>query len=160
MGQRTFWKESAMLDQLTPREREVLTLVSDGQSTKEIAFSLGIAFKTAACHRHRLMKKLAAHNTAEMLGVALRRDLIPLPGRESQGPDQSDPLTRANESDPGVLRRAASLLEKTQEGLASLRDSLEYSGVLLRTEKEAVRHLNDEIAVLQERCWVLRQAAR
>jgi DNA-binding NarL/FixJ family response regulator len=59
------------LDALTPRELEVLRHVAEGQSTKQIASRLGITFKTAACHRHRLMQKLDIHGTGALVRIAI-----------------------------------------------------------------------------------------
>ena len=63
---------------LTRRETEVLTLVAGGHSTKEIAARLGIAFKTAACHRTRIMAKLNAPNAAGLVHCAIRLGLVDL----------------------------------------------------------------------------------
>ena len=63
-------------DPLTPREREVLQLVAEGKSTKEIAKHLGIGYKTAESHRTRIMKKLSIHDTAGLARYAVRRGLI------------------------------------------------------------------------------------
>src|SRR5207253_1444854 len=54
-------------DPLTSREREVLQLVAEGKSTKEIARLLGISFKTAESHRTRIMKKTDIHETAGLV---------------------------------------------------------------------------------------------
>jgi DNA-binding NarL/FixJ family response regulator len=63
-------------DPLTSREREVLQLVAEGKSTKEIAQLLGISFKTAESHRTRIMKKTDIHETAGLVRYAVRRGLI------------------------------------------------------------------------------------
>ena len=63
-------------DPLTAREREVLQLVAEGKSTKEIAKLLGISFKTAESHRTRIMKKTNIHETAGLVRYAVRRGLI------------------------------------------------------------------------------------
>ena len=63
-------------DPLTAREREVLQLVAEGKSTKEIARLLGISFKTAESHRTRIMKKTNIHETAGLVRYAVRRGLI------------------------------------------------------------------------------------
>lgn len=63
-------------DPLTPREREVLQLVAEGNTTKEIAGVLGIAVKTAECHRSRIMGKLGIHETAGLVRFAIREGLI------------------------------------------------------------------------------------
>ncbi len=63
-------------DPLTPREREVLQLVAEGKTTKEIAQALGVSVKTAESHRSRLMEKLDIHDTAGLVRYAVRRGLI------------------------------------------------------------------------------------
>lgn len=62
--------------ELTPREREILHLVCDGATTKEIARSLGIGVKTAENHRSRILSKLGLSNTAELVRYAARRGLL------------------------------------------------------------------------------------
>jgi DNA-binding NarL/FixJ family response regulator len=63
---------------LTRREVEVLTLIAKGNSTKELAFQLGITFKTAACHRYHIMEKLGVHEMASLVRYAIRRGLVSL----------------------------------------------------------------------------------
>jgi two-component system response regulator NreC len=63
-------------DPLTPREREVLRLVAEGKSTKEIAGVLQITPKTAETYRGRLMEKLAIHDTANLVRYAIRQGLV------------------------------------------------------------------------------------
>jgi DNA-binding NarL/FixJ family response regulator len=63
-------------DPLSGRERQVLQLVGEGKSTKDIAVHLGISVKTAESHRARLMKKLDIHETASLVRYAIRRGLI------------------------------------------------------------------------------------
>jgi two-component system, NarL family, response regulator NreC len=63
-------------DPLSGRERQVLQLVGEGKSTKDIAVLLGISVKTAESHRARLMKKLDIHETASLVRYAIRRGLI------------------------------------------------------------------------------------
>ena len=62
--------------QLTPREKQVLTLVGEGKSTKQIAEVLHISVKTAEFHRGRLMKKLNVHDTANLVRYAIREGWI------------------------------------------------------------------------------------
>ena len=62
--------------QLTPRERQVLQLVGEGKSTKQIAEVLHISVKTAEFHRGRLMKKLNVHDTANLVRYAIREGFI------------------------------------------------------------------------------------
>ena len=61
---------------LTPRERQVLQLVGEGKSTKQIAEVLHISVKTAEFHRGRLMKKLNVHDTANLVRYAIREGWI------------------------------------------------------------------------------------
>lgn len=69
-------KSGVPVDPLSPRERQVLQLVAEGKSTKEIATLLGISFKTAESHRTRIMKKTNIHETASLVRYAVRRGLI------------------------------------------------------------------------------------
>ena len=63
---------------ITPRERQVLTLIASGKSSKQIAQVLGISFRTSVCHRYRLQQKLNAHNTADLTRAAIRMGLVEL----------------------------------------------------------------------------------
>ena len=59
-------------DELTPREREVLQLVAEGATTKEIASGLHVSVKTVDSHREHIMNKLNIHNVAELTKYAIR----------------------------------------------------------------------------------------
>jgi DNA-binding NarL/FixJ family response regulator len=61
---------------LTAREREVLTLVKDAKSSREIARELKIEFRTVESHRRNIMDKLGAKNVVEMITIAYRLGLI------------------------------------------------------------------------------------
>lgn len=63
-------------DPLTQRERQVLQLVAEGKTTKEIASILGVSVKTAESHRTRTMQKLDIHETAGLVRYAIKRGLI------------------------------------------------------------------------------------
>jgi two-component system, NarL family, response regulator NreC len=63
-------------DPLTTREREVLQLVAEGKTTKEIAAQLGISAKTADSHRTNIMEKLDIHDTAGLVRYAIKRGII------------------------------------------------------------------------------------
>jgi two-component system, NarL family, response regulator NreC len=69
-------KSSDSTDPLSGRERQVLQLVGEGKSTKDIAVRLGISAKTAESHRAHLMKKLGIHETASLVRYAIRSGLI------------------------------------------------------------------------------------
>jgi DNA-binding NarL/FixJ family response regulator len=58
--------------ELTPRQREVLQLVAEGRSAKQIAATLRISRRTAEFHKARLMSTLGVHNTAELIQYAIR----------------------------------------------------------------------------------------
>ncbi|SEQ52938.1 two component transcriptional regulator, LuxR family [Devosia sp. YR412] len=57
--------------QLTPRERQVLQLITNGQSNKEAGRELGISPRTIEVHRARVMEKLGARNTADLIRIVL-----------------------------------------------------------------------------------------
>ena len=61
---------------LSPREREVLQLIAEGRSTKEIARELGISVKTADTHRTHLMLKVGLHSTADLVRYAVRNRFV------------------------------------------------------------------------------------
>jgi len=63
-------------DPLTARERQVLQLIAEGKTTKEIASLLGVSFKTAEAHRRHIMRKLDIHETAGVVRYAIRRGLL------------------------------------------------------------------------------------
>ncbi|MDJ0849308.1 MAG: response regulator transcription factor [Myxococcota bacterium] len=64
------------LAMLSDREREVLSLIGEGLSSREIAARLGIATRTAAAHRASLMKKLGIHKLAGLVRLAVREGLV------------------------------------------------------------------------------------
>jgi two-component system, LuxR family, response regulator FixJ len=61
----------ARLAELTPREHEVMAMVTDGRSNKEIALALGVSAKTVEAHRARVMEKMRADSLAELVRMAL-----------------------------------------------------------------------------------------
>jgi len=67
---------SRRLSELTDRERQVVTLIAEGHSTKEVAARLGISVKTADCHRTRIMDKLNVHQTANLVRYAIRQGFV------------------------------------------------------------------------------------
>ena len=68
-------KTEVPLDPLSPRERQVLQLVAEGKSTKEVAAILGVSVKTAESHRSRIMSKLDIHETATLVRYAIRNGI-------------------------------------------------------------------------------------
>jgi DNA-binding NarL/FixJ family response regulator len=69
-------KTTLPTDPLTSRERQILQLIGEGKSSKEIAALLGISIKTAESHRTRLMRKLDIHELASLVRYAIRRGLV------------------------------------------------------------------------------------
>ena len=63
-------------DPLSYREREVLQLIAEGRTTKEVAALLGVSVSTAESHRSRIMEKLDIHETASLVRYAIRKGLI------------------------------------------------------------------------------------
>jgi DNA-binding NarL/FixJ family response regulator len=69
-------EERTSLERLTPRQREVLQLIAEGHTTKEIAAKLGISIKTAEAYRGELMKSLEIHDIASLTRYAIRVGLV------------------------------------------------------------------------------------
>jgi DNA-binding NarL/FixJ family response regulator len=63
-------------DSLTDREKQVLKLVAEGRSNKDVADLLGISVKTAMSHREHVMEKLGVHNRTELVRFALKKGVI------------------------------------------------------------------------------------
>lgn len=61
---------------LTPREREVIQLVAEGKTTKEVALALSLSVKTAETHRTNLMRKLDLHSVAALTLYAVRNGIV------------------------------------------------------------------------------------
>jgi DNA-binding NarL/FixJ family response regulator len=72
-------KDPGSIAKLTPREREVLQLIVEGKSNKEIASVLNLSVNTVAVHRANIMSELRIHNTAELVVYAIRNGLVGLP---------------------------------------------------------------------------------
>ena len=69
-------KSGQPADRLTLREKQVLQLIAEGKSTKDVASLLGISVKTAETHRTRLMQKLDIHETASLVRYAVRQGIV------------------------------------------------------------------------------------
>jgi two-component system, NarL family, response regulator NreC len=69
-------KTEIATDPLTSRERQVLQLIAEGKSTKDVAALLGVSVKTAESHRSRLMQKLDIHETASLVRYAVKHGLV------------------------------------------------------------------------------------
>jgi len=64
---------------LTKREREILKMLAEGQSVKEIATSFDLSVKTVEAHKFNLMRKLDIHNKAQLVQYAIQKKIIRLP---------------------------------------------------------------------------------
>jgi DNA-binding NarL/FixJ family response regulator len=64
------------LPQLTPREREVIQLLAEGKSSKEVASLLNLATKTAETHRSNIMRKLGLHSIRDLVLYAVKNNII------------------------------------------------------------------------------------
>jgi DNA-binding CsgD family transcriptional regulator len=117
--------ESEYTPSPTPREVEVLKLVAAGLSTKQIAVSLGISFKTASCHRSRLMDKLGIHEVAGLTRYAIRNGYI--------GISASDPVSQSQEE----------LFERVRLTYAEYQRALNAYAVFLK-ERESIGLANPD----------------
>ena len=70
------FRQQDSLDELTPREQEVLVKLAEGASNSEIADTLSISPKTVARHRENIMQKLNLHSRADLVKFAIRKGII------------------------------------------------------------------------------------
>jgi DNA-binding NarL/FixJ family response regulator len=68
--------QQSPLEQLTSRQREILQLIAEGKSTKEIAFLLNVSIKTVETHRAQLMDRLDIHDVPNLVRYAIRVGLV------------------------------------------------------------------------------------
>jgi DNA-binding NarL/FixJ family response regulator len=68
--------KKAILPRLTAREREVIQLLAEGKSTKEVAVMLDLSVKTAETHRSNIMRKLGVHCLSELVLYAVRNRIL------------------------------------------------------------------------------------
>jgi len=73
------------LETLSPRELQVMRLVAEGRTSKEVAEMLGLGLQTVRSYRKSLMKKLGVKNVAALTQIALAAGLTPLPKRRPEG---------------------------------------------------------------------------
>jgi two-component system, NarL family, response regulator NreC len=64
---------------LTPREKEIMKLLAEGNSVKEIACALNLSVKTVEAHKFNLMRKLDIHNKAQLVQYAIQKKVIRIP---------------------------------------------------------------------------------
>lgn len=78
--------ESPKLPKLTPREREVIQLLAEGKSSKEVASLLNLSTKTAETHRSNIMRKLGIHSIRDLVVYAVKNDIIQVQVPQRTGP--------------------------------------------------------------------------
>jgi len=91
-------------EKLTLRELEVLRLIANGLSTKQIARSLAITFKTAACHRMRIMDKLDIHGVADLTRYAIRNGYIDIVENGRAGEREKELFDRVRAAESGYRK--------------------------------------------------------
>jgi DNA-binding NarL/FixJ family response regulator len=69
-------KETDPVRALTPRQREILQLLAEGQSAKRIAMTLNLSARTVEDHKYRLMETLGIENSAELIHYAIKHGLV------------------------------------------------------------------------------------
>ena len=69
-------QQKSLIEQLSPRQREILQLIAEGRTTKEIAFLLNLSVKTVETHRAQLMERLDIHDVAGLVRYAIRQGLV------------------------------------------------------------------------------------
>ena len=69
-------RKTSPIQELTPRQREILQLVAEGHSSKDIALKLNLSVKTVDTHRTELMQRLDIHDIAGLVRYAIRIGLI------------------------------------------------------------------------------------
>src|SRR5437867_5479912 len=69
-------QKKSSIEQLSPRQREILQLIAEGRSTKEIAFLLNLSTKTVETHRAQVMERLDIHDVPGLVRYAIRQGLV------------------------------------------------------------------------------------
>jgi DNA-binding NarL/FixJ family response regulator len=69
-------EKSATRPRLTSREREIVQLLAEGKSSKEVAVALGLSVKTAETHRSNIMRKLELHSVSDLVLYAIRNNIV------------------------------------------------------------------------------------
>jgi DNA-binding NarL/FixJ family response regulator len=69
-------RQKSPVEQLSPRQREILQLIAEGRSTKEIAFLLNLSAKTVETHRAQLMERLGIRDVPGLVRYAIRQGLV------------------------------------------------------------------------------------
>jgi len=76
MGAMIHLRDGRSAEELTPRQREVVQLIAEGRSMKEVASILSIAPRTVAFHKYRIMEQLRLKTTADLIQYAIRHHIV------------------------------------------------------------------------------------
>ena len=68
--------DNLSIGHLSTREREVMRLLAENQSNKQIGVTLGISVRTVETHRRRIMEKLDLHSVGELIHLAIRKGIV------------------------------------------------------------------------------------
>ncbi len=71
--------EAGLKTNLTPREREVIKMLAEGNSVRTVAALLGLSVKTVEAHKFNLMRKLDIHNKAQLVTYAIQKKIVKMP---------------------------------------------------------------------------------
>jgi DNA-binding CsgD family transcriptional regulator len=93
---------------LTTREREIVQLLAEGKSSKDVAVALGISVKTAETHRANIMRKLELHSVSELVRYAIKNQIIEAltlcdPGSPRPNPADLRPLKQFTRRPRAIL---------------------------------------------------------
>jgi len=116
------------IPKLSPREREVVQLISEGKVSKEIAAILNMSLATVEKHRSNILRKLRLHSIAELVLYAVRNEIVHVPGStvlRFRGPEQ--PARQHATSDfaafPKAVNGRAVGRQRANRGLATVLNS-------------------------------------
>ena len=110
-------RRSLEKDTLTPRESEVIKLLAEGKSTKDVAALLGLSVKTAETHRSNIMGKLGLHSVSELVLYAVRNNIVQATGSDGRG--SGDHASSENHSSDGIRSADASRSSESGPVVAS-----------------------------------------
>lgn len=93
-------RRSPEKDTLTRREKQVIQLLAEGKSTKEVASLLNLSVKTAETHRSNIMSKLGLHSVSELVLYAVRNSIVMVPTSNSASSSTDIPSGKAPDGPP------------------------------------------------------------
>lgn len=134
-----------MVEELTNRELQILTLIASGKTTKQIARALDISFKTAVSHRYSAQAKLGAKNAADMICRAFRFGLID---------------TRREAPKPPAMAQFSGMFAEQSKVREDLRASLNQSIHLRRRSSQLLEELQTVRAQMRSLVNQLREASK